>query len=76
VAGATEDFYRLSPNKAVAKILPETHQDQTCQGNLFVIKHPAPLPGQLNRDLPVIDIVDDDLPHVDELVRRYVAIFL
>ncbi|KAJ7865253.1 hypothetical protein B0H13DRAFT_1898646 [Mycena leptocephala] len=67
VVEATEDFYRLFPNKAVAEILPETHKHQTCRGNLYVIKHGPGEQGQINRDLPVVDVVDADHPYLDEL---------
>ncbi|KAJ7925374.1 hypothetical protein B0H13DRAFT_2314587 [Mycena leptocephala] len=65
----------LLPNKAVAKILPDNRQHQTCRGNLVVVKHPLPNdapPTVLNHTLPIVDVVAADFPHIDELVRRWV----
>ncbi|KAJ7605233.1 hypothetical protein DFH06DRAFT_1150624 [Mycena polygramma] len=71
VVTATDDLWRLSPNKAVARLLPDTRKSHTCLGNLVVIKHAHP-DGDLvaNQGLPIIDMAEKDFAHVDELVRR------
>ncbi|KAJ6470098.1 hypothetical protein C8R47DRAFT_1222725 [Mycena vitilis] len=63
----------LHPNNAVANILPHGCADKTCRGNIVVFKHSHP-PGNLldNRALPVVDVVDNDLPHLDAWVSRWV----
>ncbi|KAJ6450542.1 hypothetical protein C8R47DRAFT_1230234 [Mycena vitilis] len=72
VVGVTDDFWRLSPNKAVAHLLPEGLKHQTCVGNLVVIKHAHPDGGLIaNQGLPVLDICESEIPYVDELVRRW-----
>ncbi|KAJ7033982.1 hypothetical protein C8F04DRAFT_1260479 [Mycena alexandri] len=63
--------YPLYRNKAVAKILPDSRQHQTCMGNLLVVKHALVAdPNVSNANLPVIDVASSDLPYLDELVRR------
>ncbi|KAJ7680868.1 hypothetical protein DFH06DRAFT_1120453 [Mycena polygramma] len=70
VVGATDDLWRLFPNRAVARLLPDDRKHQTCIGNLVVIKHAHP-DGELiaNQALPVLDIDESDTPHIDELVH-------
>ncbi|KAJ7509960.1 hypothetical protein B0H11DRAFT_1900377 [Mycena galericulata] len=64
--------YPLYPNKKLASMLPPGVK--TCLGNVVVVKHPPSTdPTITNRDLPIVDIVDDDLAFVDEAVRRWVA---
>ncbi|KAJ7826542.1 hypothetical protein B0H13DRAFT_1918113 [Mycena leptocephala] len=68
-----DDPISLPPNQAVAKILPEDRQHQTCCGNLVVVKHALPPDshaGISNRDLPIVDVVATDYLHIDEMVRR------
>jgi hypothetical protein len=64
--------HNLSPNKAVAAILPYEDRQYTCLGNLVVVKHPLADPAASNEDLPIVDLVRADFPFVDEMVRRYV----
>ncbi|KAJ7173536.1 hypothetical protein C8R46DRAFT_1031836 [Mycena filopes] len=64
----------LVPNKAVARLLPQERERETCHGMLMVIKHgPGATDKVINRDLPVVDMLPADLPFVEELVRRWVV---
>ncbi|KAJ7906654.1 hypothetical protein B0H13DRAFT_2333284 [Mycena leptocephala] len=68
-----DDKLGLPPNKAVAKILPDSKQDQTCRSNLLVAKHSVvPDSTRSNSALPIVDVVPDDYPHIDEMVCRWV----
>ncbi|KAJ6509358.1 hypothetical protein C8R47DRAFT_1208542 [Mycena vitilis] len=72
--GATDPLWQLVPNRAVARLLPETHKHQTCNGNLVVIKHAHPAGGLVtNQSLPILDVVESEFSHIDELVRRWVC---
>ncbi|KAJ7646085.1 hypothetical protein DFH06DRAFT_1136231 [Mycena polygramma] len=67
--GATDPLWALLPNKAVAALLPEELKHKTCRGNLVVIKHTHPDGGLVaNQNLPVLDINEGDIPHIDELL--------
>ncbi|KAF8213235.1 hypothetical protein K438DRAFT_1956648 [Mycena galopus ATCC 62051] len=64
----------VGPNQAVAKLLLGT-EEETCAGDVMVIKHNTSGysdPNISNQSLPVVDVSPDDLIHVDELVRRWV----
>ncbi|KAJ7831673.1 hypothetical protein B0H13DRAFT_2371332 [Mycena leptocephala] len=63
--------HNLSPNKAVAAILPYEDRQYACLGNLVVVKHPLADPAASNEDLPIVDLVRADFPFVDEMVRRW-----
>ncbi|KAJ7038752.1 hypothetical protein C8F04DRAFT_1179427 [Mycena alexandri] len=64
----------LGRNKSIARLFPLELEHQTCRGNLLVFKHQNTSDATVvNRDLPVIDIVPDDIPYIDDLVRRWVS---
>ncbi|KAJ7626015.1 hypothetical protein FB45DRAFT_1030332 [Roridomyces roridus] len=51
------------PNKTVAAMMPSGEHYKTCLGNLVIVKHSAPADQRLsNRDMPVENIVDADIP--------------
>ncbi|KAJ7178664.1 hypothetical protein C8R43DRAFT_1118036 [Mycena crocata] len=59
----------LSLNKTVGKLLPDPRR--TCRGNVVVVKH-ALTHGVSNKDLPIVDMGEDDIRIADEIVRRWV----
>ncbi|KAJ7429177.1 hypothetical protein B0H11DRAFT_2266724 [Mycena galericulata] len=67
--GTDLEWEKQYPNKCVAALLPNPLQ--TCFGCVVVVKHPLSTdPAVSNRDLPVLDVEQADIPHLTELVRR------
>ncbi|KAJ7643845.1 hypothetical protein FB45DRAFT_861426 [Roridomyces roridus] len=67
--GAGPDFPDLYPNKAVATLLGPTKKHQTCLGSVLVIKH-AHVAGADTRDMPLLDVLESDIPRLNKLVVR------
>ncbi|KAJ7601622.1 hypothetical protein DFH06DRAFT_1153728 [Mycena polygramma] len=64
---------QLLPNQTIARLLPAPSAADTCHGALFVFKHEHPAGDLLdNRDLPLIDVVNGDILHIDEWVIRWI----
>ncbi|KAJ7615076.1 hypothetical protein DFH06DRAFT_1343929 [Mycena polygramma] len=63
----------LPRNKAVARILPDSHRGYAPNGHLVVIKHPLVPDAPSNATLPIISVVPDDFPYIDQIVRRWVV---
>ncbi|KAJ7641677.1 hypothetical protein FB45DRAFT_1022414 [Roridomyces roridus] len=72
ITGCTHaDTLRPDANKAVAAMLRPADKHKTCHGSVLVVKHAHSPDARIsNRDLPLLDIVESDIPHLDELVRR------
>ncbi|KAJ7470057.1 hypothetical protein B0H11DRAFT_2237973 [Mycena galericulata] len=67
--GTDPEWETQYPNKAVAAMLPDP--SQTPFGCVLVVKHPLSTDAQVsNRDLPILDVDQADIPHLNELVKR------
>ncbi|KAJ7432249.1 hypothetical protein B0H11DRAFT_2260905 [Mycena galericulata] len=68
--GTEPEWHTQYPNKAVAAMLPDP--SQTCLGCVLVVKHPLSTdPKVSNRDLPILDVEQADIPYLNEIVKRW-----
>ncbi|KAJ7617994.1 hypothetical protein FB45DRAFT_933082 [Roridomyces roridus] len=70
------DSPALHPNKAVASLLHPKIKHKTCRGSVIVVKHAhTHVPGSCvsSRKLPIVDVLESDIPHLNVLVAHNAA---